>query len=256
MTFISTKDYGTEVSLGNIPGVSAFKKFGKTDNVDSGVSTVIWDGANGGTVDYTAPTAARIHSVVSTSAADDITGTGLRTVRIFGLDGSNNLIQEDLDLDGTVAVNTVNSYTFIYRMQGVVAGSDEVNQGDITATAATDGTISAIISADKGQTLMAIYRVPAGKKLLVTGYYSTLGRNTPSSARCNVELIEIINSTTAPTLNIKHSAGLFVDAGQTDVVFKNPYVFEALSTIYVRAVDCTDNNTEVSAWFEGELRDA
>ena len=159
-------------------------------------------------------------------------------------------------MNGAGGIPTVQSFSFIYRMKVLTSGSSRVNDGDIAAFAITSGTFSAFISAGKGQTLMAVYRVPRGKKLLINSYRGVLGRNAPSNVRCNLELIAIVNATTNPTMNIKHSSGLFIDSGEGGAFFKYPQVFDEFTDINLRALDCTDNNTEITAWFDGELINA
>ena len=41
---------------------------------------------------------------MSDDANDDVAGTGARTLRIQGLDGSYNLAEETVDMDGTTTV--------------------------------------------------------------------------------------------------------------------------------------------------------
>ncbi len=55
---------GLEISKGNVPGHTKFLKFAGTTNVDDGVATDIWDGANSTAVSplWVPPTAARNHS--------------------------------------------------------------------------------------------------------------------------------------------------------------------------------------------------
>lgn len=56
---------------GQVPGYSGVNKFGRSTDVDSGVSTDIWDRANAtdGQTIWTAPTQARTHQIASTSAS-------------------------------------------------------------------------------------------------------------------------------------------------------------------------------------------
>jgi len=156
-------------------------------------------------------------------------------------------------MDGTDDVNTAVAFSFIYRSRVLIAGSSEVNVGNITITAATDATISAVIIAGKGQTLMAVYRVPRNKALLLTGINGGLGRNAPSNSRCNLELSFRLNATTSPYINVKDTLPLFFSSGLQEIIYDSPVVVDALTDISMVAQDCTDNNTEVTAKFWGEL---
>ena len=67
MTYItSPKDFSVELSRGRITGMSTITKFGHNSDVDTGSAEDVW--SNGGT--YVAPTTARVHNIVSTSAND------------------------------------------------------------------------------------------------------------------------------------------------------------------------------------------
>ena len=127
-----------------------------------------------------APTVARAHALVSGSAADAAAGTGARTVRIYGLDADWNRQDEEVILDGVTPVNTVGSYLRVFRMRVTSAGAGGINAGLITATAATDATISAAIAIGVGQTLMAVYSVPAGYTARVSGTWFGINRSSPA----------------------------------------------------------------------------
>lgn len=137
----------------------AIYKFGFNAAISTDEETV-WDAA--GIYSYIS-TAGSV-SVVSSDAADDIDGTGAQKITIEGLD-ENWLPQSlEIDMNGTVASTDATTFRRVYRAYITQAGSEEVNAGDITIS--VGGSVSAQISAEQGQTLMAVYTVPAG----FTGY--------------------------------------------------------------------------------------
>ena len=175
-------DYEYWVARGLFPSHTAIQKYGRTTNADTDVATDIHDGANP-TQDvsvWVAPTQARIHNLTSTSADDDGSpvGTGAQTVKVWGLtDWDTAEINETVTMNGLTNAPTVNAYVIIHRMMVTLWGSAGPNVGDISATAVTDGTVTAMILASPagsglkaGQTQMAIRGVPSTQVLYVWGY--------------------------------------------------------------------------------------
>ena len=149
----------------------AIYKFGFNAAISTDEETV-WDA--GGVYSY--PSAAGSVSVVSTDAADDLAGTGAQKITIEGLN-ENWLPQSlEIDMDGTVASTDATTFRRVYRAYISQAGSSEVNAGDISIS--IGGSVAAKISAGQGQTLMAIYTVPAG----FTGYITQWSFSSGASA--------------------------------------------------------------------------
>ena len=172
-----------EIAAGNVAGRSAINKFGRNPDADQIASATavvigrdIWDLGIAGATMWLPPTAARTHQIASSDDEDGGAGTdtGALTIRIFGLDANYLLQQEDRTLNGTTNVATVNTYTMIYRMFILTAGSTGRNLGNIDATADVDGTVTARISINNNQTTMAIYQVPADKTGFLYQSYTNL----------------------------------------------------------------------------------
>lgn len=233
-------NYALMAAQGLIPGVKVVNKFGRNPDVDVGTED-IW--ASGGL--YVQPTAARIHSVVSSSTNDAAAGTGARTVNVQGLDASYAEAEETVTLNGTTPVNTTGSYTIIHRMVVATAGSGAVNAGTITATAATDATVSATIVAGKGQTQLAIYMVPAGYTAYLTRYAASL--NAGSTANVDVE---VFATPFGGALNLKGTMTLTGGAVSSDsIVYTTPLKFAEKTLIRMRATSDA-NNTNVVCTFD------
>ena len=126
MSFIGQKDYTLEVGRGNVSGVTCVQKFGTAPSGIQTTTTDIWSRADATPTQqiWLAPTAARVHSIVSSSAQDASGGTGALSIIIYGLQDWNSAeSSETVTLTGTTPVNTVNSYVIIHRMK-CVAQSD------------------------------------------------------------------------------------------------------------------------------------
>ena len=146
-------------------------KFGFNPAISTDEETV-WDG--GGIYSYIS-TAGSV-SVVSSDAADDIDGTGAQKITIQGLDANWLPKSLEVDMDGTSSTTVASTFIRVFRAFVSQAGSGEVNAGDITLS--IGGTTVAKISADMGQTLMAVYTVPAG----FTGYITQWSFSSGASA--------------------------------------------------------------------------
>lgn len=235
---------GQDIAEGNREGHTNLQKFGRNTDIDIAASEDIWDG--GGT--WVAPTVARVHNIASTSANDDgdPAGSGAQTVEIFGLDASFLLQSETIILNGLTDVPTVNSYTMIHRMIVRSAGATGANAGDITATAVTDATVTAQISAGFNQTLMAIYQIPAGKTGYIQRFYASIHAGSPTG-KSDVELRV---QPDGEVFQIKNIQGIST-AGSShfDHPFPLPLAISALTTIKLIAA-VTANSMDISAGFD------
>lgn len=199
-----------DVARGSIIGATGINKFGRTTNADAADPTDIWDRANptNDQAIWLAPTASRIHAIVSTDAADAFpAGGGARTIRVFGLKSWDSAEStEVVELNGAGAVNTVNAYVIIHRMIVLTSGATSANVGTITATAASDSTVTAQIQPTEGQTQMAIYGVPSTQTLYVTKFYGAVERDSPTGADVLFRLLWCFDVENQPTIfQIKHT---------------------------------------------------
>lgn len=194
MSHLNPRDFLLEVAKGTIPGHALRNLFGVNLDVDL-TSETIWSA--GGI--YVFPTAARIHSVVSTSALDTAAGTGARTVRLEGLDTTGVTITETVILAGVVPVLTVASFLRINSFVVLTAGTGGFPAGIITATAAVDTTVSAQIEVGKNVANQLVYTVPLAKRAILLHVIAGSLRNSASNA--NIEF----------SFRTRALGGLFVD---------------------------------------------
>lgn len=210
------QDVRLEIAKGNVDGHVPLRKFGRCDNLDSGVATDIWDGANtaqiasSGSLIWVAPTTARKHNLVSSSTDDAAAGSGARTVQVKGLiDWDTAEVTETVTMNGTSDVLTANDYVIIHRMEALTFGASGPNVGEISAVAVTDGTTTAFIVAGKGQTDMAIYGIPSIYTFFMDQFYASFLKGTGAAAVATISLLCATDPENQPGVFIdKHPDGL------------------------------------------------
>ena len=177
MSYIGTKDWGVEVSEGNVSGASLVHKFGAAPDFDTGDNEVtIWDGAEDGTtweqMVYTYSATADIQYISSENAGDT------ETIEVQGLDTNYDLVTQTKDLTGQTSATLDTALIRIFRMKNI--GSTDL-AGHVfcsTTTAPAGGVptaanIRAMIHVGNNQTEMAVYTVPNGKTAHMRSFYSS-----------------------------------------------------------------------------------
>lgn len=240
-------DFYFEVAVGNVLNHSTVNKFGRNTDIDNAAEEDIWDG--GGV--WSEPSATQVYTVTSTSANDATGGTGARTVQIYGLNSAGALINETISMTGTGVVTLTNSYQMIHRMIVRTAGSGGANAGIIKAVANTDGTVTAQIGTGNNQTLMAIYKIPAGYKGCMIGFDVTINRNVTNNVAANTTLYA---KPDGEVWQVKQTHGV-VAAGSSfvDHTFQPPNCFDPLTLIKL-SLNTSSDNTDVSGSFDLVLR--
>jgi len=138
---------------------------------------VIWD--QGG--DYPFLTSEKLLSVVSTDASDAVAGGGVQVVTIQGLDKDYFEIEEKIPMDGLTPVLSTKKFLRVHRAfafcgEQLSPVTDPANAGDITITAVEDEVVLAKILTGVGQTLMAVYTVPADKSAYLISIMASTGQ--------------------------------------------------------------------------------
>jgi len=170
------------------------------------------------------------------------TGTAVLHIKSAYKKGDETPYTEFVIMNGTTNVPTVNALFRINRMHGHGAGSSNSNVGTISATADTDGTVSAQINPTNGQTQMAVAYVPAGHIGVITNYYGSIFRaGVASEAMAELEMRSNLWSTDSN--NLEHSMGISVSGGPSTKNF-NPYKTIGSETdVWLRVNNVSDNNT-------------
>lgn len=179
MSNFGPRDTDLQVARGKTPAQTGVNKFGRSPDIGTAAALPkdVWDVSNSA---YNWMTSASALDVSSSSTADDgdPAGTGAQTIKIEGLDSSWNAQTETVTMDGTSTVTTSNTWIRVNRAYVVTAGSGDANAGNITIQVTGGGATVAYIGAGNGQTLMAVYTVPNGKKLYLRKMRTEIIRQT------------------------------------------------------------------------------
>ena len=157
-----------QVARGQITGHEVLNVFGYSTGITSAAFIPAWENIAA----YAFPTVASTMLVTSSSASDTAV-----TILISGLDANYDVITEAVALDGTTAVDTVNTY---WRINSVVTTAGNA-VGTIYVKNA-GGTTYAQVAIGSGRTNMSVYTVPAG----YTAYFTQFDAFSSTSVTSGV----------------------------------------------------------------------
>lgn len=259
---IVVQGFPLAVARGAIAGWRTVNKFARNIEIDSGGTADIWDGGHvtapgNESLIWVAPTQARTHTIASSDSGDTAGGVGARTVRIFGLkDWTSRQITEDVTMSTSSPPVTTNSFVIIHRMKVLTKGATSSNVGIITATATTDGTVTAQIRAGQGATQMAIYGISSVEKAYMSRLYGDVNKAGGAAGLMDVSLI--VNPEPNSELTnfvIQHTFGLqTVGTSAQPIPFDPPKIIEGPAIMKVQGISGT-NDMDVSAGFDLLIED-
>ena len=241
----SKTDYFVEVARGNVAGQTELHKFGRNPDIDTGGFETIWNG--GGSYTGHDATAAEIVEIFSSSANDDVAGTGALTLKVFGLDTDYLEINETVVLTGATPVDTVNMYIRLNRMKVLSAGSGGMNDGTLTARQkTTTANVFAVMPIGYNQTMIAAYTIPANKDGLTMTWFATLSGKTTSNCNVRIRIREF-----GEVFSVKEEIAIIAAGSSANQrSYKVPKdSLTPKADIFIEA-DASANNTAVSAGFD------
>jgi hypothetical protein len=156
------------VAKGQIAGHSTVHIEGHNPDIDSATFEDLWEA--GGLLVHLA--SAETMNIVSTDIDDDgdPADTGCRTLKVEGVDGSYNSVSETVTMNGTSNVLTTQAFLAINFLKCITAGTSSNNEGTITATASSAGTVQAQMDTLHGISQDGFYTVPAGHTFFLAEY--------------------------------------------------------------------------------------
>ena len=160
---VSSMPYTYDIAEGNVLNHEGVSRFGKNPDVNNSTPETL--SLIGGLLHYLS-VAEQLY-VSSSSANDTAAGTGARTVIISGLDSDYEDISETVIMNGTTAVQTVNSYLRVFEVYAETVGTAGVNAGNISVEDSTETYTLLYIPTGQGESHSAHYTVPAGNTLYI-----------------------------------------------------------------------------------------
>ena len=226
------------VSTGLRSRYSSDNKFGENTAVGTSFEDV-W--TNSGAKTYLA--SAEVMAVEGGST-DDAGMAGALTVKLIGLDGSFNPVEETVTMDGTTPVDTTATFIRLNRMFVVTAGSGGGNAGIIIAKD-TSANVIGQIEIGENQTLQTHFTVPAGKTMIIGKMFGDVGKNDDATFRLRVRL-------QGEVFRTRFSFGLFQGDAQHD--FENTMLIPEKSDVAIQAKSAA-GGVDASAGWNFVLRD-
>jgi hypothetical protein len=233
-----TEEFYLQVARGHIPNHSFVHKFGAVPAMSVNTTGTIWD-ISDTIYPWTTWSSAGTVSVSTVNASDDG-----KTITIEGLDANYLPQTENIVVSSSAAVTSTKSYIRLYKAH-VSVGVTNVGDIDIQKSATT----VLRITADKGQTLMAIYTVPAGKIGYLIKETMTVAANADATGDMYVRYFG------QTSFRIGHTFEVSGTGGQYSYDFGIPITIPEKSDIDFRA-SVRSNNARVTAAFDILLIDS
>jgi hypothetical protein len=212
------------IASGQTKGVSHLNKFGFSGATTT--ATTVWDGDS----NYAYPSVADF-ATVTTAGAD----SGA-VVEIQGLDSNYALVSESITGTSSGATGT---QPFLRVFRATITSDHGVNASDVTIS--VDNKDAAIISAGEGQTLMAVYTVPA---------HCTAYLDNVHAAPTKKDNDTVITLTARPFGGIFNTKGKFASSGAAiHYDYHVPLKFDAKTDIEIKAKNQAASG-DISALFD------
>jgi hypothetical protein len=230
-SYIWDEQFDLNVARGKVRGASSIHKFGATPSQSINTTASVWD--KGDTLyPWSAFDTAGV-LVVAQVGSDD----NGKILTVQGLDDDFNLISEDFTLSSSGTVTGTETFKRVYR--GFISDGGNVGQINVSR----GGTQVLRIIAGAGQTLMAVYTVPAG----YTGYLYQ-GIASAQSGADATGFMYVRYNTVGTTFRVAHTFEVSGDGGPYNYNFSFPQVLTEKTDIDVRLTTRSNNGRFTAAF--------
>ena len=230
---LSTASYFFQIGLGEVSGATFIHKFGAVPEMSNNTSGSVWDVSDTfyPWSSWTTPSTVLVDRA-STSDAN-------KQIRIEGLDQNYELVSDTVTLTTATGNSSTVSFSRVYRAYVIGASSENVGDIDIRVSS----TVVARINEGKGQTLMAIYTVPANHTAYLMQGTATCEYGSDFSGDMYVRYFG------SDAFRIGHAFEVSGAGGQYFYKFTVPIAIPEKSDIDVRATT-RSNNARATAAFD------
>lgn len=223
--------FGIQIASGRTINTSSIHKFGAVPAMSQNQTGTIWD-VSDTLYPWSSFTTAGTLTIPAVNASDNG-----NIITIIGLDNDFNEISENITISSAGSVTTTNSFRRVYRAfdtTGTNVGAIDIQKSGVTVLRITAG---------KGQTLMAIYTVPANH----TGYLMQGVCTVQAGADATGDMFVRYFGQTS--FRVGHSFEVSGAGGPYFYPFAVPIRIPEKSDIDVRATVRT-NNARITASFD------
>lgn len=178
----STEGYLTEVARGNVSGVALWNLVSINDGLTTSKELI----SPQSSIEMNAAAAATLY-ISSSSATDDKDLQGVQSVKIWGINGSNALVSEEIDIEGQATVETTASFKEVIKAAALTSGTSG-QVGDIyihknasITTGVPDDTTSTYlkIPIGYGSSCNGKFKVPTGDTAVLVDVKISVGGTGP-----------------------------------------------------------------------------
>ena len=219
------------ISRGLVKGTSYVHKFGAVPSMSTNTTGTVWD--IGDTVYPWSAWATA--GTITIDRAD--AGDANKQITVVGLDSDYNALTETITLTSATGNASTNSFIRVFRAF-VVDGTTNVGLISIKR----NGTTVAAITAGKGQTLMAVYTIPAG----YTGFLMKGTCSAQAGADATGDMF--VRYFGQSSFRVGHSFEVAGTGGQYLYEFATPINIPAKSDIDVRVATRSNNGRYTAAF--------
>ena len=236
---VTTLPNGLALAANRIPGIELKGTSGINGTVGASLETICTQGGIRNIL-----SSAEQLKIKSSSTSDTNSGSGAaRRIKLRGIDGSGAEVDENINLNGTNAVTSVNSYRHVNDVFVTKVGSaGTVNAGTISVNNNADDTTLYEIAVGEAQQQSASFAIPASHFGYLTSFVTTATGDAQISIWINKD----------PD-NIPFRQVLTTIAGQGAPVtynLPNPFQIPGNGIIEFRAKSLTGGNVKVAADFQ------